>query len=177
MDGQDQGGFENKYTAEFWKNPPSQEPGTRYCGLDDDDSVPELGGSQPDQLRVWAAGAGTAAHRGAHHRHLCPLPMIVDQLAEFLKIGVVHVVEVPKISQASIPQRRLLSEPQQLVEQLVEVPVPESVLLALATDFAGVAWCQFAGTGWCMVGASFTKRDRPFGFTASPGRCTNIGQG
>ena len=33
--------YEKKYTAEFRKNSPSsQEPGTRYLGLDDDDSVP-----------------------------------------------------------------------------------------------------------------------------------------
>ena len=31
----------------------------------------------------------------------------------------------------------------QMVEQLVEVPVPESVLVACGTDFAGVEWRQF----------------------------------
>ena len=54
-----------------------------------------------------------------------PVPLRVEQLMDILKIidmssSVVQVIDVPKIiSQDSIPQRTLLSELQQLVEQLV----------------------------------------------------------
>ena len=44
-----------------------------------------------------------------------PVPLTVGQLMEILKSDVVQVIEAPKISQDSIPQRTLLSEPQQLV--------------------------------------------------------------
>ena len=67
--------------------------------------------------------------------------LLVDQLMEILKNDVEQVIEVPK------------SEPQQLVEQLVEVPVPESVVLAHGRDAAGIEWCQIAARrstgGWC----------------------------
>ena len=59
------------------------------------------------------------------HRHLCLLPMLdahvplmVNQLAEFLKIGVVQVLDVPKISQDPAGGTA------------VDVPVPELVILA-----------------------------------------------
>ena len=42
-------GYEMHCTAKLRKNPPTQEPGTRYFGLDDDDSVPEFGGTRPDR--------------------------------------------------------------------------------------------------------------------------------
>ena len=46
-----------------------QEPGTQHFLLDDDDSVPELGGSRPDRIAtVLTAGGGSAAHRGADRR-------------------------------------------------------------------------------------------------------------
>ena len=37
------------HTAKLQKNPPPQEPSTRFCDFDDD-SVPELGSSRPDRL-------------------------------------------------------------------------------------------------------------------------------
>ena len=75
-----------------------------------------------------------------------PEPLMVDQLPEFLKIGVVQVLEVPKISQDSIPQRKLLSEPQ-LVERLVDLPVPEGAILARGKSALGTEWCQVAAPG------------------------------
>ena len=95
--------------------------------------------------------------------------------------SVVQVIDVPKIiSHDSIPQRMLLSEPQRLVEQLVDVPVPEAVTLPRGRDAAGIEWSQVAGRGgiyWWMVRTRYAKWDRPKGFTASPGRKTNTGQG
>ena len=117
--------------GEVPEEPTFQEPGTRYYDLEDDDSVPELGGSRPDRLAGVRPQERVQRDTVEQIIDLVPLPMLdapeplmVDQLPEFLKIGVVQVLEVPKISQDSIPQRKLLSEPQ-LVEQLVEVPVPE----------------------------------------------------
>ena len=100
-----------------------------------------------------------------------PVPLMVDQLAEFLKIGVVQVLEVPKVSQDSIPQRRLLSEPQ-LVEQLVDVPLPELVILVRGKSILGLDWCQVAAPGrghWWQTGTRNTRRD-------PPGRYTNTGR-
>ena len=48
-----------------------------------------------------------------------------------------QVIEVSKISSFS---RAVL-----LASQLVEVPVPESVILPRGTDAAAVGWCQVAG--------------------------------
>ena len=84
-----------------------------------------------------------------------PVSQMVDQLSGFLKHDVVQVIDVAKILVDSTPLRRPLSEPQ-MVEQLVEMPVPEA---------------------WCIRRTTYTRRERPFGFTASPGRFTNTGQG
>ena len=65
---------------------------------------------------------------------------------EFLKIGVVQFLELHRISQHSIPQATLLSEPQ-LVKQLVDVPVPELVILARGKSALGLDWCQVAAPG------------------------------
>ena len=65
---------------------------------------------------------------------------------------------MPKISQDSIPQRRVLSEPQ-LVEQLVDVPVPEMVILAHGSS----------GGCWWQTGTRHVKWDLPQAFTALGG--------
>ena len=66
-----------------------------------------------------------------------PVPHMVDQPVDILKIIAKlspaveeQVMDVPKTIQDPTPQRLELSEPQQLVEQLVEVPLPNPVLLA-----------------------------------------------
>ena len=95
-----------------------------------------------------------------------PVPQMVDQLSGFLKDDVVQVIDVPKIRLDSTPLRRPLSEPQ-MVEQLVEVPMPVPVLVARA-----------GGIFWCMGRTTCTRRsERPLGFTASPGRDIKTGQG
>ena len=76
------------------------------------------------------------------------------------------------------PLRAVLREPR-VAEQLVDVPVPHTVILAHGRDdraSAGATCWEGVAVpigGWS---APTTKKDRPQGFTASPGRCTNTGQ-
>ena len=133
--------------------PPPQAAGTQYFALGVDE-VPAAGGSRPDRL------APVSGPQERFQRHS------VEQLVE--PVRGVPVLDAP------VPQ---------MVEQLVEVPVPESVLEARGLDFAGVEWRQFGLTGgiyWCMGRTTYTRRQRPVGFTASPGwdirlrRCTGL---
>ena len=82
------------------------------------------------------------------------------------------VIAVPKISQDSIPQRLLLSEPQ-LAEQLVEVPTVVSHVLgrALFIGRDGHDWCRVPGpTGvyFRRVGTPHTQFDPPRGIHRQP---------
>ena len=71
-----------------------------------------------------------------------PVPQMVDQLVDILKIIAIllpavdeQVIDVPKIIQDPTPQRLKPPEPQQLVEQLVEVPTvltPTRIALQMA---------------------------------------------
>ena len=71
-----------------------------------------------------------------------PVPLMVDQPVDILKIIAMllpavdeQVIDVPKIIQDSTPQRLKPPEPQQLVEQLVEVPTvltPTRIALQMA---------------------------------------------
>ena len=114
------------YTAKFRKNPPPQEPGTRYFGLDDDDSVPERGGSRPDRL-LSVSGPQERVQRHTVEQNIdtfaavpmldAPVPL-VGQLVEVLKIvdmmvpDVEQVIKVPKIAlEDGIPRRGELREP------------------------------------------------------------------
>ena len=104
-----------------------------------------------------------------------PVPQMVDQSAEVVKFFVTlpvvaeQVIEVPTIIlEDTIPQRAPLRAPQ-LAEQLVDVPMPAWMRLALGTDAAGRVWTwvwkQSTGVYWCLEGS------------ASPGRYINTGQG
>ena len=54
---------------------------------------------------------------------------------------------MPKVTlQDVVPQRAVLRMPQ-LAEQLVDMPVPESVILAHGRCDLGVKWCQIATQG------------------------------
>ena len=124
--------------------------GTQYIAMDVDE-VPAAGGSRPDRL------APVSGPQERVQRH------IVEQLVE--PVRGVPVLDAP------VPQ---------MVEQLTEVPVPESVIAAHGTDFAGVEWRHFAGTGgicWCMGRTPYIRRERPFGFTASPARLRRVRRG
>ena len=53
-----------------------------------------------------------------------------------------------------------------MVEQLVEVPVPEVGLVARGPDSAGIEWRQYVETGgtfWCMGRTTYTRRERRLG--------------
>ena len=81
--------------------------------------------------------------------HDAPVPQMVDQLVDVLKLFdnsvPEQVIDVPKISQDAIPQRTVLCEPQ-LAEQLVEVPTPlPPSELFIASD--GHEWCRGGQVG------------------------------
>ena len=95
---------------------------------------------------------------------------MVDQPVDILKIIAQlspaveeQVIDVPKIIQDPTPQRLELSEPQQLVEQLVEVPLPNP---------DPPQWSDL------LVDARHPLRqvERPRGVPASPWRYTNTGE-
>ena len=119
-----------------------------------------------------------------------PVPQMVDQPVDILKIIAMllpavdeQVIDVPKIIHDPTPQRLRRPEPQQLVEQLVEVPVPpvrEVTVMAPFVDPAGRTWYWLSGTdggsAWYLVGTQHVQWTRPEGLTASPGRFRNTGQ-
>ena len=166
------------------------EPGTQHFTLDDDDSVPELGGSRPDQVRpqervlrhIVEQTKDVAPNLPALNT---PLLQMVDQLEDVLQIVDLFVpeqeIEVPKIySLPRPPPRRVLPVPQ-TAEQLVDVPLPEWMRLALGSDAFGrvwtCVWMPSTGVYWVLEGTRHTQRTRPTGFTASSGRYINTGQG
>ena len=66
---------------------------------------------------------------------------VLQQIEEQAFVDVTEqVISVPKISSPSRPPLRAT----QLVEHLVEVPMPETLVLVRGTDVAGVPWCQVA---------------------------------
>ena len=172
--------------------PPPRAAGTKYFAMDVDE-LPAAGGSRPD----WLAPVSGPQERVQRYfveqlvepvRGVpvldAPVPQMVDQLVDVLKIfdrGLTEqVIEVPKVTlQDVVPQHAVLRVPQ-LAEQLVDVPVPESVILAHGRCDLGVKWCQIATQGgrgfWWQTGTRHTRNDPPQGFTASPGRYTNTGQ-
>ena len=172
--------------AGAWVRP--QEHGTQHFFLDDD-SVLELGGSRPDRLadlRPQERVQRRTVEQIVDSMPVVPLlhtavPQMVDSVVEMLKIldnslpDVEQVIEVPTISLHKVPQLSSLLEPQ-VAEQLVDVPVPESVILARGRDAAGITWCQVAGhqgtrrwVYWWMTGTRHVQWT-PQGFTASSGR-------
>ena len=78
-----------------------------------------------------------------------PVPLMEDQLVEILTVAFmsnnfVESIDVPKIIfEDPTPQRKVLSEPQQLVDHVMDVPVPQSVSLA--------RWCDAVGNLWHKV--------------------------
>ena len=118
---------------------------------------------------------------------LAPMVQIqqVNKLEDVLKIVDLRVpvqeIDVPKISSLSRPPpRRVLPVPQ-TAEQLVDVPLPEWMRLALSSDAFGrvwtCVWMPSTGVYWSLEGTRHTQRTLPEGFTASPGRYINTGQG
>ena len=114
-----------------------------------------------------------------------PMPQLLDQLVVVLQgldmfTPVEQGIEVPTITlQDGILQRAVLREP--LVEQLVEVPLPETVILQRGRSAAGITWCHVAARGGSVLLVDGWLSPRPVappeGFTASPGRFSNTGRG
>ena len=156
--------------------------------------VPAARGSRPDRL-LDVSGPQERVQRRTIEQIVdyvpvvplldAPVPQLVDKLEDVLKIVDLPVpeqeIDVPKISSLSRPLlRRSLPVPQ-TAEQLVEVPLPAWMRLALGTDAAGWVWTcvwkQSTGIYWSSEGTRHTQWTRPEGFTASPGRYINTGQG
>ena len=111
------------------------------------------------------------------------LVLTLLELADILRIldmssNFVQAIDMRKISQDSIPQRAARRAPQ-LVEQLVDVPVPQVVTLARGKGAAGRVWCQLKarrGIYWRLSGTRDTQwSSPPEGFTARLGRYLNTG--
>ena len=158
--------------------PTPHEPGTRYFNLDDNDSVPELGGTRPDRLSAVSGPQERVPRRIVEQivdivpvvplLHV-PEPQTVDSVVEVLKIldkslpDVEQVIEVPKILQHTVLQRSSLQEPQ-LAEQLA-VSCPRSCAAdgapagGSAADrasacrvFRGCRWVRLAAALWAYGG-------------------------
>ena len=117
---------------------PSQEPGTRFYSLDDNDSVPELGGSRD---RLAGVRPQAAAHRGADRR-LCTHPPASPRscAADSASVG-----EVLKILDKLVPD----------VEQVIDLPMifPShfSLLSPGAADGPTVGGSAWVSVGLCAL--------------------------
>ena len=170
--------------------PPPQAAGTQYFAMDVDE-VPAAGGSRPDRL------APVSGPQERVQRHFvqqlvepvrgvpvldAPVPQLVEKLEDVLKIFdflvPVQEIEVPKISSPSRPPPPRVVPVPQPAEQLVDVPLPEWMRLALGSDAAGRVWTcvwkQSTGVYWCLEGTQHTQLARLEGFTASPGRYKGV---
>ena len=159
----------------------------------------ELGGGWPPPLPEVAGPQARVLRHTMEPitESFVPVPMVdvpvlqmVDQSAEVVKFFVTllvvaeQVIEAPTITlEDTIPQRVPLREPQ-LVEQLVEVPVPSShdcviqetlseVVRSRHLAAGGCVWCRCSGPRglyWWKVGTRHTQWGPPEGVTASPGQ-------
>ena len=98
-------------------------------------------------------------------------PQMVDSVVDVLKIldhslpggKAGKATRVPCLFMRHAPPRSSLPEPQ-VVEQLVEVPIPLTVALADGKDDRGIrwrhVWGRSGGTYWWMVGTNHTRRAR-----------------
>ena len=117
--------YETQYTAKFRKLSSPKSPA--HFTLDDDDSLPELGGSRPDRIATLS---------GPQERDLrCtvqqivdtvplvpllddPVPQTVEQLPDVMRFFDMllpvpeQVIEVPKILLYDVPARPVLRDPQ-----------------------------------------------------------------
>ena len=149
--------------------PTPSKPGTRYFSLDDNDSVPELGGSRPDRLsgvrpqervprRIVEQIVDSAPVLPLLHDP-DPVPQMVDSVVEALRFFLTRwpvaaeqtwdcedeqVIEMPTSSRSSLP------EPQ-TAERLVAVPGFEFVIFRRAEGALGLAVARAAGQTWAML--------------------------
>ena len=195
----DRAGGGNALHGQVPEHPTPQAAGTEYFSLDVED-VPAAG-SRPDRL------AGVRPQERVQ-QHLVdrfvdtvpslpildvPVPLMGEQLVDVLRFFdtlcpvTEQVIDVPKIILEDIPARRLCREPQ-LVEQLVDEPVPSFDDFDLVEeeeeeeeeeqprmvpagsrvrDAHGRSWCRVAGPAgvyWWMIGTvHFPPRGSPPG--------------
>ena len=151
--------------------PTSSEPGTRYFSLDDNDSVPELGGSRPDRLsgvrpqervprRIVEQIVDSAPVLPLLHDP-DPVPQMVDSVEEvrcsFLQLAAEEtwdsedelVFAMPKILHHTASSRSSLPEPQ-TAEQLVAVPGFQFIIFRRSEGALGLAVARAAGQTWAM---------------------------
>ena len=152
-----------------------------------DDDEPPAAGSRPDRLSAVSGPQERVQRRSVAQIEVTvplvpsldvPVPQMVDQLVVVLQgldmsTPVEQGIEVSKITlEEGIPQRAVLREPL-TVEQLADVPVPETVILARGRCALGAVWHHVAARGersyWWMGGSSHVQWRRPQGFTATQG--------
>ena len=167
---------------------PPQGAGTEYFSLDVEDvHAAGSAGVRPQErvLRHTVEQFGYVAP-GLPALHV-RVPQTVGKLEDVLKIVdlflPVQEIDVPKISSLSRPPpRRVLPVPH-TAEQLVDVPSPAWMRLALGCDAAGrcvdLRVAAVHGVYWSVEGTRHTQMtppSLPTGFTASPGRYFSTGQ-
>ena len=174
-----------------------QEPGTQHFTLDDDDSVPELGGSRSDRLyevRPQERVQRRTVEQIVDNVPVVPLlhtsePQMVDSVVDVLKI-LDHSLPGGKAGKATrCPGSLYAPCPSALLAPWAAGggtvgggAIPLTVTLADGKDDRGIrwrhVWSRSGGTYSWMDGTNHnhTKRARPDGFTAGPGRYTNTGQ-
>ena len=136
---------------------PPQAAGSKYFAMDVDE-VPAVGGSRPD--RLYEVRPQERVLRRTVEQNVgvftfpvldAPVPQMVDQLVDVLKIfdrGLTEqVIEVPKVSLQDVVPHRCCTPCAAAAEQLGDVPVPESVILARGKSALGLDWCQVAPPG------------------------------
>ena len=166
------------------EHPTSQAAGTEYFSLDVED-VPAAG-SRPDRLSAVSGPQELVLRRTVEQIVGCvpvvPLLHTSEPQVDVLKIldhsllggKAGKATRVPWLFMRHAPPRSSLPEPQ-VVEQLVEVPIPLTVTLADGKDDRGNrwrhVWGRSGGTYWWMVGTNLTRKN-----TASPGGKTKTWQ-
>ena len=73
------------------------------------------------------------------------VPQMVDQLVKILKNDVEQVINVPKIILLDYTPQRAVPRVPQLAQQLVEVPMVQSAIVARVRDASGQAWLESVG--------------------------------
>ena len=140
------------YDAPRRQKPPS--PGTRPASLAEPRDVVQVQRHSVEHLVDGAPCLPTLD---------VPVPQMVDQPVDILKIiaklspaDEEQVIDVPKIIQDPTPQRLEPSEPQQLVGQLVEVPVPSVREVTIIAQFVDASHRRMGGSlgVWRVHGTS-----------------------
>ena len=172
------------YTATFRTHPLLQAAGVQQFFLDDDE--PPAAGSRPDRLSAVSGPQERVQRRSVALIEVTvpsvpildvAVPQMVDVMVEVFTCfdkpsSVEQVIAVPTIDFHHRVPLRTVPRVTQMVEQLVNVPVPQTTPLG-----AGYLchWCCVVpaterGVFWWLPGAQHTSWHLPPGWKASPGR-------